>query len=66
MEEGKVPFLWMLGSMDSYIPCELIQTRVKLPSNATVVVLTNSGHMGFVEEEQRSLEVIKEFVNSFS
>jgi pimeloyl-ACP methyl ester carboxylesterase len=66
MEEGIVPLLWILGSMDSYIPCELIQTRVKLPSNARVVVLANSGHIGFVEEEEKSLEVIKEFVNSIS
>jgi pimeloyl-ACP methyl ester carboxylesterase len=66
MEEGKVPFLWILGSMDSYIPCELIQTKVKLPSNGRAVVLTNSGHMGFVEEEKRSLVIIKEFVNSIA
>lgn len=66
MEEGKIPCLWILGSMDSYIPCELIQSKVKLPSNARVVVLANSGHMGFIEEEERSLEVIKEFVNSVS
>ncbi len=66
MEEGKIPCLWILGSMDSYIPCELIQTKVKLPSNARVVVLANSGHMGFIEEEEKSLEVIKEFVNSVS
>jgi pimeloyl-ACP methyl ester carboxylesterase len=66
MEEGKVPFLWILGSMDSYIPCEVIQSKVKLPFNARVVVLTNSGHMGFIEEEERSLEIIKDFVNSIS
>jgi pimeloyl-ACP methyl ester carboxylesterase len=66
MEDGKVPFLWILGSMDSYIPYDLIQAKVKLPSNARVVVLANSGHMGFIEEEERSLEVIKEFVNSVS
>jgi pimeloyl-ACP methyl ester carboxylesterase len=66
MEEGKVPCLWILGLMDSYIPYELIQTKVKLPSNSKVVILTNSGHLGFVEEEERSLEVIKEFVNSIS
>jgi hypothetical protein len=31
-----------------------------------VVVLTESGHMGFVEEEEKSLQIIKEFVNSIS
>lgn len=66
MEDGEIPCLWILGLMDSYIPCELIQTKVKLPSNGRVVVLENSGHMGFIEEEERSLEVIREFVNSVS
>ena len=51
MEEGKVPCLWILGAMDNYIPCDTIQKRVKLPSNARVVVLEKSGHMGFIEEE---------------
>jgi pimeloyl-ACP methyl ester carboxylesterase len=62
MEEGKVPLLWILGSMDSYIPCELIQTKVKLPSNARVVVLNKSGHMGFIEEEGLSVNVVSDFV----
>jgi pimeloyl-ACP methyl ester carboxylesterase len=62
MEEGRVPCLWILGLMDSYIPCDLIQSKVKLPPNATVVVLKNSGHVGFIEEEDKSLEVIIRFV----
>jgi pimeloyl-ACP methyl ester carboxylesterase len=62
MEEGMVPCLWILGLMDSYIPCDLIQSKVNLPHNATVVVLENSGHLGFIEEEDNSLEVITKFV----
>ena len=62
MEEGKVPCLWILGSMDSYIPCDLIQSKVKLPQNATVVVLEDSGHLGFIEEEDNSVDVITKFV----
>ena len=62
MEEGRVPCLWILGSMDNYIPCEIIQKQVKLPSNARVVVLTDSGHMGFVEEEELSVKIISDFV----
>jgi pimeloyl-ACP methyl ester carboxylesterase len=62
MEEGRVPCLWILGSMDNYIPCDLIQTQVKLPSNARVVVLKNSGHLGFVEEEEVSVKVVREFI----
>ena len=36
----------------------LIQTKVKLPSNAKVVVLKNSGHLGFVEEEELSVKIL--------
>lgn len=64
MEEGRVPCLWILGTMDNYIPCEEIQARVKLPSNARVAVLTGSGHMGFVEEEELSVKIVSEFVRS--
>lgn len=64
MEEGRVPCLWVLGSMDNYIPCNLIQTKVFLPANARVVVLKNSGHIGFVEEEDKSVQIISDFVSS--
>lgn len=63
MEEGKVPCLWILGVMDNYIPCELIQTRVNLPANAKTVVLKKSGHLGFIEEPEKSLEAVTDFVN---
>lgn len=63
MEEGRVPCLWILGTMDSYIPCEKVQAGVKLPSNAKLVILMNSGHLGFIEEEQKSVMVISDFVN---
>jgi pimeloyl-ACP methyl ester carboxylesterase len=66
MEEGKVPCLWILGLMDNYIPCEAIQSRVYLPLNAKVVVLKNSGHIGFIEEEDLSIRTVKDFVNSIS
>jgi pimeloyl-ACP methyl ester carboxylesterase len=62
MEKGQVPCLWILGAMDNYIPCSIIQTKVNLPANAKVFVLNNSGHLGFVEEENKAVDVIIEFV----
>jgi pimeloyl-ACP methyl ester carboxylesterase len=62
METGRVPCLWILGSMDNYIPCEAIREKVILPSNTEVIILNNSGHLGFIEEEERSVKVIAEFV----
>jgi len=61
MEEGKVPCLWVLGAMDNYISCEAIQSQVKLPIKSEVVILKNSGHMGFVEEENEALEAVRRF-----
>lgn len=66
MEEGKVPCLWILGLMDNYIPCNLIQKQVNLPTNARLVVLKNSGHMGFIEEEELSVKVVSDFVIKIS
>jgi len=62
MEKGLVPCLWILGALDNYIPCEIIRTRVKLPSNAMIVVLENSGHMGFIEEEELSVKILTDFI----
>lgn len=62
MESGKVSCLWILGTMDSYIPYETVVAKVKLPSNAKLVVLEKSGHMGFVEEEDNSVKIISAFM----
>lgn len=64
VEKGRVPFLWILGAMDNYIPCDLIQSRVNLPSNAKVVILKNSGHIGFIEEEDLSVKIVSDFISS--
>jgi pimeloyl-ACP methyl ester carboxylesterase len=66
MEEGKAPCLWILGLMDNYIPCEHIQTMVNLPFNAKLVVLKNSGHMGFIEEQNLAVKTVSDFMNTLS
>jgi len=62
MESGRVPCLWILGAMDNYISCEYAQTQVKIPENSMLAILENSGHLGFIEEEELSLSIIKSFV----
>ena len=66
MEEGRVPCLWLLGAMDNYINCEQIQLKVKLPANAEVCILKNSGHMGFIEEEEQSLATLESFIRKLA
>lgn len=62
MEERRVPYLWILGSMDNYIPCDGMIQKVKLPSNAELLVLENSGHLGFIEEKEKSAKALTDFI----
>jgi pimeloyl-ACP methyl ester carboxylesterase len=62
MEEGRVPCLWILGLLDNHIQCDAIQKKVNLPANAELVILEKSGHLGFVEEEERTVKIITEFI----
>jgi pimeloyl-ACP methyl ester carboxylesterase len=62
MERGMIPCLWILGKMDNYLPCDAVLKKVKLPPNAKVVILENSGHMGFVEEEDLSVRILTNFI----
>lgn len=62
LENGKVPYLWILGRKDSYIACEEVLQKVKIPSKSKAVILENSGHMGFIEERDLSAGVIQEFI----
>jgi pimeloyl-ACP methyl ester carboxylesterase len=61
MESGKIPCLWILGALDNYIDFRAIQERVILPPSVTVAVLENSGHMGFIEEEEEALRILTSF-----
>ena len=62
-EKGVVPSLWLLGRMDNYINYETITKSLTLPVNASVVILEESGHLGFIEEEELSLSTLIEFIN---
>lgn len=66
MEEGRVPCLWILGKMDNYIAYGAVKEKVRLPENARIVTLENSGHLGFIEEEEYTAEVVSNFVKSIS
>jgi pimeloyl-ACP methyl ester carboxylesterase len=62
MEEGRVSCLWILGILDNYIPYSAVLEKVALPPDAEFVLLENSGHMGFVEEAERSAEIMDQFI----
>jgi len=61
LEKGEVPLLFIAGKHDNYIPFEEVINRIKMPANAEMLTLEESGHMGFVEEREKSIEAIKNF-----
>jgi len=62
MEEGSVPCLWILGSLDNYIPCDIMKQKVRLPVNSELLVLNETGHLGFIEEKEKSARVLTDFI----
>lgn len=62
LEEGRLPLLWVLGRDDLYFSPGKALRETKLPENAEVVILENSGHLGFIEETQKSAELLTVFI----
>ncbi len=66
VESGTVPLLWILGRHDLYFSSEKALGDIKIPGNARVVILENSGHLGFVEETDLTAELVNEFAGGLN
>jgi pimeloyl-ACP methyl ester carboxylesterase len=64
VEKGEKPLLWILGRDDQYFAPEAATAGVRMPSNARVVILEHSGHLGFIEETALSARLISDFSDS--
>ena len=51
----------MLGKKDNYISFDVMYPVAKKSPTGEILVLENSGHMGFVEEGGICLDVLKSF-----
>jgi pimeloyl-ACP methyl ester carboxylesterase len=61
LENGTVPLLWILGRHDLYFSPEKAMRDTGLPHNAKVVILERSGHLGFIEETEKSAGLLADF-----
>jgi len=61
VKETDKPFLLIAGRKDNYINYETVIPEIPLPQKGKLVTLEHSGHLGFVEEQARSLKTIREF-----
>ncbi len=56
IKESNVPILFVAGKKDNYIPFEVAEKHFNLSPRQDILILENSGHMGFIEEKEEALE----------
>jgi pimeloyl-ACP methyl ester carboxylesterase len=62
LAKSDIPVLLILGKKDNYISFDAIMSKIRLSDKGEIFVLENSGHMGFIEEMDKSLTAITSFV----
>jgi len=60
LAQSKLPFLYIIGKRDNLIHIDILK-KIVMPDDTMILILENSGHIGFVEEPKRSLEIIERF-----
>jgi pimeloyl-ACP methyl ester carboxylesterase len=56
LRKSKIPFLWILGEKDNYINFQVIKEKIDMNHCGRLSIFRNSGHMGFIEEEERAVK----------
>jgi len=60
---SSIPWLFVAGKYDQLIPTEQMALQASYCSRAMFEILFNSGHMGMLEESEKSSEIILKFAN---
>ncbi len=60
LKECGVPVLYISGKKDRFISQTIIN-QIDFPENTIIATLENSGHMGMIEEKEKSLKIINDF-----
>jgi len=66
MQESRIPLLWILGEKDNYINFQIAKEKNLLNDMGKLFPLRNSGHMGFIEEQNESAERVLSFIRRSS
>lgn len=62
LQDPAIPLLLIGGLKDNYIPEEVFERLVSLAPHATVLRLSDSGHMGFIEEPEAIVRALVQMV----
>jgi len=60
LKNTQIPVQYIIGEKDNFIPMSILK-KIKFPNNTTIDILKESGHLGFVEEKEKSISIIKKF-----
>ena len=58
-----LPVLFILGEHDNAVPLQDGLKLSLLPEKSYIHILHQSGHMGMLEEEEKSNELLKQFLS---
>ncbi len=59
---AKYPILFIIGKYDNVLPMQSLLDQTKLIKHKHVLLLENSGHMGFLEQPDTCVKYLKRFV----
>lgn len=65
LKKSSVPVLMIMGVADQAVPFHLALEQSYLPNRCFLHVLRNSGHMGMLEEPEKSVEILGNFLNNY-
>lgn len=62
LKNSKVPVLFVMGRKDALIPVEVTLNQVEMCDISQMEILEESGHMGMLEEPEKSANIIDSFI----
>lgn len=62
LQQLTCPVFFIIGKNDSRIPAQLIMPQVEMPEHSELLLLANTGHMGFIEARDITLKATKSFI----
>ncbi len=63
LKKSKIPVMVMAGLKDEFIPVEVSEKMFRMNPAIHKLLLKNSGHMGFIEEQSEALNGMLEFLS---
>lgn len=62
LKKAEFPVYFIVGKDDSRIPIDVVLPQLKLPSNSEAIILSDCGHIGFIEKPEETLKGLTAFL----